>query len=163
MTHTPRNIGFQPLRSVVQADPPRQDNEQDQKFDHAISIKNQDINAIELLAIFAGRQTGDETFKANFWSGKGNGPARLVATALFYAGQIPVSFDPYTGEELTTGTYHYPGQVVIQASDWIKPIYRNQGSQIAGLWWDGFGYEWLAVEVTEMTPLTELKFYFSYL
>jgi len=159
-----KKIGWQLIRSVTAADNPLLDAaSMDGKPNYAENLNNRDISALELLVAGAGNVGG--TIKANIWLGRGgDGPARLAAQATFELGTMEVNQDPQT-HETNPGLDYFAHKVTLTAKTWpwgVNTGNDNGNNRLAAFQVDGWGYDWIAIEITGLTNVTKANFYLSY-
>jgi len=159
-----KKIGWQNIRSVTAVDNPLlAAATMDSKPSYAQNLKNRDISALELLVAGAGSVGG--TIEANIWLGReGNGPARLAAKATFELGTMEVNKDPQIHEE-DPGLDYYAHKVTLTVKAWpwgVNTGNDNGNNRLAAFQIDGWGYDWIAVEITGLTNVTKANVYLSY-
>jgi hypothetical protein len=155
------NTGWQLLRSVLAADSPALGTDtMDGMPSFAQPIGADNIKGIELILAGIGDENGTVTTKV--WIGKRNaGPARLATILTWTLGTMAVNKDPQTQEDTDLELY---ADSVSVTSYWPTDIKApNSGNNmLCVVSLDGLDYDWMAVEVTEMTDVDRADVFLGY-
>jgi len=124
------------------------------------------VNMIEL--VFCGGSAANKTFTYTIYAWRaGNGMARLVATGTGTLGTQAVVI--YPGG--STATSKYWADTLSVTSRWIKSVVSSAetgSNETASLAFDGFGFEWIYVEITAADGATgdeagDISVYYAYI
>jgi hypothetical protein len=160
---TPKNIGWQLIRSVTEVDDPvLAAATLDAKPSRAQDVSASQIGLLQILC--AGTGTDNGTVTATIRMGKKSaGPAIKVCSVVMTMGTMAVNADPQT--QLATTLTRYADTVVITDA-WSSGVGKTDGDGGNGctvIEFDGRGFDWIDVEVSNLTNVTKANFYLSYI
>lgn len=124
------------------------------------------INAVELA--FCGGDAANDTFSYTVYAyRRTNGPATFVCSGVGTLGTQAVVKYPHSG---ATATSKFWADTLTMTDRWLKNVETTDSSgnnQVARIWFDAVGYEWIYVEITNADGATgteagDITVYYSY-